>query len=246
MIFLFTDFGHRASYVGQLRAVLHRAAPSLPVVELTAAAPAFDPRRAAYLLAAEAWIAAPGDVVLAVVDPGVGTARAAAALRADGRWFVGPDNGLLAIVARRAAAAAWHRIAWRPERLSASFHGRDLFAPVAARLALGDGRDLVPGAAAVDGAGWPDDLDEVVLIDDYGNAMVGRRASTLPATAVLRVGTRRFGRACTFADDGEQRGFWYANALGLVELARREGSAASAFGLAVGTAVTLEGQGAPP
>lgn len=239
MIFLFTDFGSRASYVGQMHAVLARAAPGCPRIDLTHHAPAFDPRRAAYLLAAELWIAAPGDVVLAIVDPGVGTQRWPLALEADGVWLVGPDNGLLTQVAHRAAQARWWRIAWRPAHLSASFHGRDLFAPVAARLSQGDQGDLVPAAPVVDGAAWPADLDEVIFVDDYGNAMTGRRAPTLHAGVTLVANGQRFRPARTFADDADRAGFWYANSLGLVELSLREGSAARRFDLAVGTAVTL-------
>ncbi|MFW5833986.1 MAG: SAM hydrolase/SAM-dependent halogenase family protein [Pseudomonadota bacterium] len=246
MIFLFTDFGHRASYVGQMRAVLERTAPGGAVVELTAFAPAFEPRPAAYLLAAEGRIARPGDVVLAVVDPGVGTERAPLAALVDGVWFVGPDNGLLALVARRARSVAWHRIDWRPEHLSATFHGRDLFAPVAARLARGDASGLVPSAPTTNTDGWPDDLDAVVFVDDYGNAMTGRRAATLPHDAVVLAGCHRFAAGRTFADDGRRRGFWYENAIGLVELAVREGSAAATFGLAVGTPVTLAPPGPNP
>ena len=139
MIVLFTDFG-RGPYLGQMHAVLTRLAPEIPVVELFSDAPAFDAKASAYLLAAYAEVFAKGDVFICVVDPGVGGPRAPLVVEAGGRWYVGPDNGLLAMVARRAQATgapqAWE-ITWRPERLSASFHGRDLFAPVAAELARG-------------------------------------------------------------------------------------------------------------
>ncbi len=138
MIVLFTDFGSAGPYVGQMRAVLVRAAPDVPVIELFSDAPAFNAKASAYLLAAYCAEFEPGTVFLAVVDPGVGGPREAIALEADGRWYVAPDNGLLALVARRADAAQWWRITWRPANLSASFHGRDLFALVAARLARGE------------------------------------------------------------------------------------------------------------
>lgn len=95
MIFLFTDFGLEGPYVGQMRAVLARSAPTVPVIELFSDLPAFDAKSAAYLIPAYAQQSQPGDVVMAVVDPGVGTNRACVALNADGVWFVGPDNGLL-------------------------------------------------------------------------------------------------------------------------------------------------------
>jgi len=137
MIVLCTDFGPTGPYLGQVKAVLARAAPAVPVIDLFADLPAFAPRLSAYLLAAYAdWFEA-GDVILAVVDPGVGGPRGALVVEADGRWFVGPDNGLLELVLRRAERARCFAITWRPPALSATFHGRDLFAPVAARLADG-------------------------------------------------------------------------------------------------------------
>ena len=92
MFVLFTDFGLSGPYLGQLKAVLHQAAPERPVIDLFADAPMFDPRASAYLLAAYAEALPVQAIVIAVVDPGVGTDRPALALRADERWYVGPDK----------------------------------------------------------------------------------------------------------------------------------------------------------
>ena len=141
---LFTDFGVAGPYTGQMKAVLHRAAPAMPVVDLFADAPMRDPRAAAYLLAAyAAWFPA-GTVILAVVDPGVGGERPPVVVEADGIRYVGPGNGLFELVRRRAKAATITEIGWRPPALSASFHGRDLFAPVAALLARDETVELIP------------------------------------------------------------------------------------------------------
>jgi S-adenosylmethionine hydrolase len=86
------------------------------------------------LAAYAAWFPA-GTVFLCVVDPGVGSERPAIIVEADGRWYVGPGNGLFEILQRRAERTRCWEIDWKPERISASFHGRDLFAPVAATLA---------------------------------------------------------------------------------------------------------------
>ncbi|HEX9770299.1 MAG TPA: SAM-dependent chlorinase/fluorinase, partial [Kiloniellales bacterium] len=99
MIVLFTDFGG-GPYLGQMRAVFARRAPEVPVIELMTDAPAFDAKASAYLLAASAREFAKGDVFVCVVDPGVGGSRAPIVVEADGRWYVGPDNGLLVLVAR--------------------------------------------------------------------------------------------------------------------------------------------------
>ncbi len=238
MIFIFTDFGTDGPYVGQMRAVLHRGAPAVPVVDLMNDAPPFAPELAGHLLAALTGITQPGDVVLAVVDPGVGTTREPLAVEADGRWLVGPDNGLLEPLIRRSPEVRPHRIVWRPAALSASFHGRDLFAPMAARLALGDQSGLEP---------WPptrfhdqtDDLPAIVYIDRYGNAMTGVRARSLAMDSVLEVGGRRIARAGTFGDVGRGELFWYANSIGLAEIAANASSAARLLDLALGDAIRL-------
>ena len=190
MILLFTDFGAGGPYLGQMKAVLSAAAPTVPVIDLMTDAPAHDPMSAAYLLAAYASEFPHGAVFLAVVDPGVGGERRAAVAEIDGRWFTGPDNGLFEPLLRRAGHARAWEIVWRPERLSASFHGRDLFAPVAARLAHGEHPwdepmwQEHPWAAALPlehlrRFEWPDELARIVYFDHFGNATIGMRASTL-------------------------------------------------------------------
>jgi S-adenosyl-L-methionine hydrolase (adenosine-forming) len=147
MIALFTDFGLHGPYTGQMKAVLHQMAPGVPVIDLFADAPAGNPKAAAYLLAAYAAWFPTGTIFLCVVDPGVGGERPPLIIEADERWYVGPGNGLFELVQRRANAVRRWDITWQPERLSASFHGRDLFAPVAAMLAC---RAAPPGRARSD------------------------------------------------------------------------------------------------
>ena len=135
MIVLFTDFGTSDPYLGQVKAVLQRDAPGTPVVDALNDAPDFAVEPAAHLLAALAPRYPRGSVFLAVIDPGVGGSRDAIVLEADGRRFVGPDNGLLSVLWQRAKRGRCRRILWRPGALSSTLHGRDLFAPVAAALA---------------------------------------------------------------------------------------------------------------
>ena len=88
----------------------------------------------------------------------------------DGRWYVGPDNGWLVQVIRRAQSVEAFRILWRPEHLSCSFHGRDLFAPVAAMLACGEPPEFeMLELSQLVMPAWPDDLAEVVYVDHFGN-----------------------------------------------------------------------------
>lgn len=240
MIVVFTDFGLEGPYTGQMQAVLQREAPGVPVVSLFADLPPFDAQKAAYLLAAYAPEFPLDCVFLCVVDPGVGGARAASVVRADGRWYVGPDNGLLAIAARRARHQRWWDVSWRPARLSASFHGRDLFAPVAARLARGEAPPGEPAAPeGRPGSDWPDDLPQVVYTDHFGNAMTGLRAAVLAPDAVLEAGGRRLGRARTFSDVPPGEAFWYENANGLAEIAVHAGRADRVLGIAPGTVVRI-------
>jgi S-adenosyl-L-methionine hydrolase (adenosine-forming) len=236
MIYLFSDFGGNGPYVGQLSAVLADAAPGETVVDLMHDAPMFDHRAAAYLLAALVQHLPSGGVVLGVVDPGVGrTDRRAIVMRAAGRWYVGPDNGLFAVVAKQTGDAEWWEITWRPEYLSRTFHGRDLFAPVAGMLARGDD---VPGepfdVESAVGMDWPNDLGEIVYIDHYGNAMTGIRAFTLPKDAVLKIADVSVARAHIFSDVQPGTVMWYENSCGLVEVAVNKANAAEVMKLYVG------------
>ena len=240
MIALFTDFGLEGPYTGQMKAVLLRDAPGVPVVDLFADAPFANPKAGVYLLAAHAAWFPPGTVFLCVVDPGVGSTRAAIVVEADARWYVGPDNGLFEPVMRRAAVAQSWDITWRPDALSASFHGRDLFAPVAAMLARGENP---PGQLRPADAGrkpdWPDDLAEIVYIDHYGNAMTGLRAARVPATARLGVAGTMLGHARTFSAVPAGTAFWYENSNGLAEIAVNSGRADTMLRLVVGSHVSI-------
>ena len=241
MIVLFTDFGLEGPYTGQMKAVLHQMAPGIPTIDLFADAPAGNPKAAAYLLAAYAQWFAGGTTFLCIVDPGVGGPRPPVILEADGCWYVGPGNGLFEFVERRAAKARSFDIEWKPENLSASFHGRDLFAPVAAMLARGDAPPGAPRKREDRRLDWPDDLAEIVYVDHFGNTLTGLRASMLPAEARLAVAGRALERATTFGDRPPGTAFWYENSNGLAEIAVNRGRADRDLGLVVGSAVEIIG-----
>lgn len=241
MIYLFTDFGSHDIYVGQLKAALLRHAPAAVIVDLLHDAPDQEVLASAHLLAALAdSLPKHETVMLAVVDPGVGGTRRPIVLQADGRWYVGPDNGLLSVVKQRALDWRVWEIVWRPQILCETFHGRDLFAPVAAMLASGawwDGALLdVPGLEVeLDAA----DLHQVIYIDHYGNAMTGIRQGVVPRDVQLSVCGSQFGYARVFTDVPMEGMFWYENSIGLVEIAANRSSAARELGLVVGTAVQV-------
>lgn len=243
MIVLFTDFGASDIYVAQMKAVLLRDAPAgTPVLDLLHAVPNFDARAGAHLLAALAPQFPTRSVFVAVVDPGVGSDRTAVALEADGRWFVGPDNGLLSVIAARAGRLRIERIVWRPHGMSNSFHGRDLFAPIAALLAGGHHPDdrLAPVCRLSVELG-ADDLYEAVYIDHFGNVITGLRAASIATTSRMRAGGHTITWARTFADAPANTPFWYQNSIGLVEIALPLGSASARLGLGVGERITVIG-----
>jgi len=239
MIFLITDFGIEGPYVGQMRRVILERTPSVPVIDLISDAPLCNPRATAYLLGAYTGGYPPGTVFLSVVDPGVGSApRVPVAVRCDARWYVGPDNGLFEIVRRRATLAETFRIEHSSEELSATFHGRDLYAPVAAELACGD-ESRLRLSQALRFADWPDDLAEVIYIDHFGNAMTGVRASQVAAEAVVEAKGQRLRRARTFGAVAPGEAFWYENANGLLEIAVNRGCAHRELSLQIGDRVTV-------
>ena len=241
MIVLFTDFGLHGPYTGQMKAVLHQMAPGIPVIDLFADAPVGNPKPSAYLLAAYAvWFPA-GTVFLCVVDPGVGGTRPAIILEADGRWYVGPGNGLFELVQRRAGKAQCFDIDLeagaplvelpraRPLRTRRS-HAR------ARRAAARRAPQKRRRSSAQD---WPDDLCEIVYVDHFGNAMTGLRATMLPEGARLATAGQVLERANTFSDLLPGGAFWYENANGLAEIAVNQGRADRVLGLTIGTPVTI-------
>lgn len=239
-IVLFCDFG--LPYVGQMKARLHAQAPGHPVIDLMWDAPAYNVPAASVLLAVHAPEFPSGAVFVAVVDPGVGTAaRKPGAVFAGGRWFVGPLNGLFEHVLRRwPEDARAYEIVWRPERLSATFHGRDLFSPMAARIARGQLDGLAP--LPLDGirhTDCPDDVEEIIYVDSFGNLMTGIRANHLKSCQKIEVAGRSIAQGQTFGEVGAGDLFWYENSVGLVEIAANLGSAQKMLEIHAGTRVKV-------
>ena len=241
MIVLFTDFGADDIYVAQVKAALLEHLPAgTVIIDLLHSMPNFHIRAGAHLLAALQHRFPAGTVFLTLVDPGVGTDRDAVTLQADSKWYVGPDNGLLSVVAARAMKTQTRRIIWRPPMLSPAFHGRDLFAPIAAWIARGDlPIDKTEATEQLQVRLGPDDLSEVIYIDHYGNALTGLRARNVPRSAVIAARERRVPYARIFADASAGSAFWYENSIGLVELAANCASAAALLGIRVGDRVSV-------
>lgn len=252
-----TDYGLRDDFVGICHGVMARVCPAARIIDITHEIPRHDVRAGAIALA-EALPYMPDGVALAVVDPGVGSRRRAVALElADGQRLVGPDNGLLWPAARlgggvaRAVDIGHSPFALEP--VSATFHGRDIFAPVAAHLALGArltdaGRPVHPGdlvvlelsAARVEDGSL---VAHVRQIDRFGNLQLDARAAELTG-AGLAPGDRPrleladgpvhdITYARTFADVSRGELLLYEDAQRRLALAVSDGDAAARLGLAV-------------
>jgi S-adenosylmethionine hydrolase len=257
-----SDYGLADEFVGVVHGVIARIAPDARVIDLSHAVPRQDVQSGALMLA-RALPFTPAGVHLAVVDPEVGARRRAIALRTadDDRLLVGPDNGLLLPAAERCGGAVQaveiSASPWRLEPVSATFHGRDLFAPVAARLAAG--ADLAE-------AGTPLNVDElvtlelpaartehgsviapVVHVDAYGNAQLAathddvtfKLGDALRVEAIGGLGSAIARYARTFADVAPGDLILYADAAGQLALAVNTGDAAQLLEVGSGDRVRI-------
>jgi S-adenosyl-L-methionine hydrolase (adenosine-forming) len=258
-----SDYGYEDAFAGVCRAVIARIAPDAQVIDLTHGIRRHAVGEAAAVLA-NTLPYAPEGVHLAIVDPGVGSPRRALAVRVeDGdRVLVGPDNGLLApaidALGGARAAADVSLSPFRLERVSATFHGRDVFAPVAAHLAGGAaiedaGEELDPGAVARLETATPR-IEEgraavhVTYVDRYGNVALDLGHAQLPQTG-LRLGHRAWIEAggitldcvytVTFSDVPSGQLMLYEDSYRNLALAVNRGSAADMLGLAPGDDVVL-------
>jgi hypothetical protein len=243
IITLLTDFGTADGYVAELKGVLYAATPEVTVVDLSHDIPPQDVE-SARLAVARYWRRFPsGTVHIIVVDPGVGSNRAALAVSSDDRFLVGPDNGVLspALLAGGSRAVALPV----PTMASATFHGRDVFAPAASALATGTSIDTL-GAACLDpvvrrtpeARRGPDGsvIGEVIAIDRFGNAISNLIA---PRGGRIEIAGRAMPIVRTYADAVVGDVIAVVGSSGFVEIAQRDGNAARALDLARGSAVTL-------
>ncbi|WP_417789102.1 SAM hydrolase/SAM-dependent halogenase family protein [Terasakiella pusilla] len=240
MIVLFTDFGLKGPYMGQMRARIHELAPKETVVDLMTDAPAFNVGTSARLLAGLIDHMPQKAIFVCVVDPGVGSSRKPLCIRIKERWFVGPDNGLFQFVLKNEPDAVAYVIDWRPEHLSLSFHGRDLFGPVAAKLATEQevAMTILP-------------LDQLVIleeeqnhyaiahIDDFGNCWVSIPDFEISKEATILIKNHHFFYSAVFSDTEKGKPFWYINSSGFVEIAVNQGDAAGRFNLTIGDRVNF-------
>jgi S-adenosyl-L-methionine hydrolase (adenosine-forming) len=254
-ISLTTDFGLADGFVASCHGVLARFAPHARVIDVTHQVPPGEVTQGAVVLA-QTVPHLPPSVHVAVVDPGVGTARRGIVVEAPGGLLVGPDNGLLAAAAD--ALGGVRRVvvldnpAWHASAVAPTFHGRDVFAPVAARLAGGadvadagttvDPKTLVrlPEPVVAGGAGWLE--AEVTSVDRFGNVQLAARGSALDGFGPLvSVGGLRAVRARTFGDAHPGELVVFIDSADRVAIAVNGGRAVVALGVTPGDVLRLTG-----
>jgi S-adenosylmethionine hydrolase len=256
VITLTTDFGYRDPFVGVMKGqILMRNAEAM-VIDLTHEIMVHWPAEAGFWLSRSYRYFPRGSVHLAVVDPGVGTQRDIVIVEADGHIFVAPDNGLLAPVLTQAAGARIHRLDLSHlshmgiSSPSATFHGRDIFAPLVAEIAAGRCRpaSLGPEVHEIVPA-WVDEPEMsagtvsgvIITIDHFGNLITNIDAKAIKGLAqpVVRSGAHQFELRRTYGDMRPGEYLALINAFGVVEIARAEQSAAAGLGLGRGAPVTV-------
>ncbi|HWV98587.1 MAG TPA: SAM-dependent chlorinase/fluorinase [Candidatus Acidoferrum sp.] len=253
LITLTTDFGTHDWFVGTMKGVIHGTAPRAAIIDLTHEIAPGDIRAGAFALAAGYRFFPLGTVHVVVVDPGVGSARRGIAVRSRDYFFVGPDNGVLSWALAREKILALHRLEnqnYFLKPVSRTFHGRDVFAPVAAHLCRGVPiRKLGPPAKDFVRLDWPAPTKtarglrgEVVYIDRFGNAITNIEASRLPNLRPIAV-VLNGKRLCSVADFYQAvapgRPVAVAGSSGFLEIAINGGNAARGLRIHVGATVVL-------
>lgn len=262
IITFISDFGYEDWFVGVVHGVIHETCPSARVVDLNHAGQPGDIARAAFVLEAAAPDFPAGTVHLAVIDPGVGTSRRALAVKAHDQYFVGPDNGLLewGLGDRRAVVHSLTDERWFRTPVSRTFHGRDIFAPVAAHLAQGVAiesfgpaiHDPVRLARRVPSLTDGELRGSIAFIDRFGNAltditreMLDRAFGGVPGRRLeTEVGGRTIeGIAASYGDAPIGTLVVIMGSSGRLEVAQVGGHAAMRFGFGERDAVIVRAAG---
>jgi len=234
MIVLATDFG-TGPYTAQLQSIFAQYLPGTPVITLFDDLPRWDIKSSAYLLPAYTGGFPAESVFVVVVDPGVGSDRHGIVAQIDGHWFVGPDNGVFEILIRRSQLTRCWFLDDKHGHISASFHGRDVFAPAAADIALGhlpgDDTSVEPTRYG----DWPEELYQCVYVDHFGNVLTGVRANGVSHQSTIVIKDQSIPYARTFSDVAIGESFWYENSNGLIEIAVNQGKANELPGVNIGS-----------
>ena len=257
IITLVTDFGTRDGYVGAMKGVIASRAPDATVVDITHDIAPQSLREGGFAWRVAASYFPPGTVHVAVVDPGVGSRRRIVAIRANGQIYLAPDDGLASYAMEKRAIRGVRTVKNRELFLSAvsdTFHGRDIFAPVAAALACGDDWSTIgpelpkselvwpgipsPRSRVVDGERIV--RGEVIHVDRFGNLVTNVRAESAGDVRACELGERSVDRVVrSYRSASNAEPVLIEGSLGFLEIAVRDGSAAEVTGEGVGARVRV-------
>lgn len=250
VVALLSDFGITDPFVGIMKGVILAGCPDASLVDLTHGVPPQNVRVGAFWLERSHRWFPDGTVFVAVVDPGVGTDRRGLIVEAHGKTFVAPDNGLIGRVASGGSGTRVE-LDWRAAGLpppGRTFHGRDVFAPIAGMLASGLRKPSELGTPAGDVVVLPeartirtgDAIEgEVIGMDHFGNAMTNIDAADVAPGAVVHVCDKVVSLEGTYADVAAGELVAVVNSFGMVEIARRDGNAAATLNLMEGSKVVV-------
>ena len=256
LVTLTTDFGLREPFVGIMKGVMLAHSTQLRFIDMAHDVSAFQPVEAGFWMAGALRYFPAGTVHVAVVDPGVGTPRALLIALANEQAVLAPDNGLLAPLLRRSPVEriiridATRLVQFGVSDVSATFHGRDIFAPVAAAIASGrcDPADLGSEVETVDVSGWPETTERadggvagvIVAVDRFGNLISNIEAASVVALAspTIHVGGLRLPLRRTYGDAGGGDYLGLINSFEVLEVARSRGNAAQGLNLGVGAPIS--------
>ncbi len=252
IVTLTSDFGSRGSYVGAMRGAVLSRNPAARLIDITHQVGPQNVAEGARALAEACPCFPPGTVHLAVVDPGVGTARAGLAIESGGHILVGPDNGLLIEAAALLGDFRAHRIdnaAYRARKVSATFHGRDIFAPVAGALSAGEPVESVgPFVSSVVGPPAlprPRETEygligQVVFVDGFGNLITNMSEQEVAADAHVSIAGHTLpGLVRTYGEAAGASLVALIGSSGMLEVAVPGGSAAAVLGVGPGEPVEV-------
>lgn len=255
LITLTTDFGVQDHYVGVLKAVILSIAPEMRMIDISHEIPPQDIMAGAWVVRNSAMLFPPNSVHLVVVDPGVGTSRKPIALQIEDQFFVGPDNGIFSLIAdqyEHHAVELTNPDFWRPNP-SKTFHGRDIFAPVAAHLAKGtDIHELGEPLESLETYRWAVPISDkdgvqgwIVHIDRFGNLVTNIPKEMIDeagegANLKIYVGNTILDRLVeTFGDVTEGEPAAYIGSSGMLEIAINKGDAHEMLGVEKGAQISI-------
>lgn len=256
LITLTTDFGYKDPFVGIMKGVIFGINPAAQIIDLSHGIPPQDLMAAALTLRHSTLFFPRGTIHVVVVDPGVGTARRPVLVESGGNFFVGPDNGILSFATEEEGIDSIIHLcndSYHLKPTSATFHGRDVFAPVAAHLSLGVARkDFGTREKSLENLPWPEPVKtdrsiegQIVYVDRFGNLVTNVQAKDLntlrPSALTISIGHLTIhGLSSSYAGRDDNGYAALVNSWGLLEISLFKGNAELGCGASTGDTIQIQ------